>query len=226
MLSQPARKEKLGVAPSVVTHKDFKLGYDKIRLNTWCEEIKFTVITPNTFIEFDDLVIKFVTKSKHIALGSKLKDIKLDAGPAIKLPAPDNQAVRMTFNQSLTLTVLIRAQTQMPPTGKYFDDGLRIPEPVRDTNMVVTLLRAKEPVFKKYWALPELRHLFTIHSEMKGPFLILTFCVNPDSKHERVACFKNVHVTEKTSGKTLIKEDGFVGFSTLINPKDSAGGSS
>ena len=72
---------------SLVTHKDLKLGYDKIRLNTWCEDIKFTVITPLTYIDFDELLIKFVTKSKHMALGSKLKNIKLD-GLHIKL-SPD-----------------------------------------------------------------------------------------------------------------------------------------
>ena len=87
--------------------------------------------------------------------------------------------------------------------------------------MVVCMLKNKEQVFKKYWALPELRHYFTIFCELKGPFLILTFQVNTDVKHERVAYFKNVRVTEKISGNTLLREDGIIGFENLSNGEGS-----
>ena len=49
-------KLKLGVsALKPATYKDVKLVYDKIRLLTWCEDIKFTLITPGTYLEFDDI---------------------------------------------------------------------------------------------------------------------------------------------------------------------------
>ena len=92
-----------------MTHKDFKLGYDRIRLNTWCEDIKFTVITPNKFIEFDEMVVKFSTKTKHIALGSKLKNIRVNGGNYIKLS--HENPVRLTHNETLTASVLLRAQS-------------------------------------------------------------------------------------------------------------------
>ena len=44
-------------ALTLATYKDFKLSYEKIRLNTWCEEVKFTLVTPSTYLEFDDLQI-------------------------------------------------------------------------------------------------------------------------------------------------------------------------
>ena len=69
--------------------------------------------------------------------------------------------------------------------------------------MVVYLLKAREQVFKKYWALPELRHLFSVQCELKGPFLILTMTISHDAKHERVSAFKSIRVTEKVSGKDI-----------------------
>lgn len=36
-------------------------------------------------------------------------------------------------------------------------------------------------------------------------------------KHERVAYFKNVRVTEKISGNTLLREDGIIGLENLSN---------
>ena len=49
-------------------------------------------------------------------------------------------------------------------------------------------------------------------AELKGPFLIFTLKVNPDAKHERVASFSNLKVTEKTSGKSIFNEDNIVIF--------------
>ena len=69
--------------------------------------------------------------------------------------------------------------------------------------MVVYLLKAREQVFKKYWALPELRNLFSVHCELKGPFIILTMTISHDAKHERVSAFKSIRVTEKMSGKDI-----------------------
>ncbi len=63
--------------------------------------------------------------------------------------------------------------------------------------MVIYLMNKGEQVLKKLWQLPELRHLFTVDCELRGPFLILNLQVNKESKHERVAVFKNLKVSEK-----------------------------
>ena len=70
---------------AIASSKDLKLGYDRIRLNIWCDEIKFSIVNPNVFMEFDEIVIKFSTKSKHVALGSKFKNVRVDGGEVIKL---------------------------------------------------------------------------------------------------------------------------------------------
>ena len=57
---KPAKKNS--VALTLATHKDLKLTFDRIRLNTWSEDIKFSLITPGTYLEFDELQVKFVTK--------------------------------------------------------------------------------------------------------------------------------------------------------------------
>ena len=60
---QPPKPEKKNfIALTQATHKDLKLTFDRIRLNTWCEDIKFSLITPGTYLEFDELQVKFVTK--------------------------------------------------------------------------------------------------------------------------------------------------------------------
>ena len=72
--------------------------------------------------------------------------------------------------------------------------------------MVVKLFKAKNKVLKKFWTLPEMRHLFSATCELKGPFIILTLRVSPDSKHEKVSKFKSLTVSEKISLKTIFTE--------------------
>ena len=73
--------------------------------------------------------------------------------------------------------------------------------------MSLVLLNKKEQVFKKYWQLPELRPLFAVHCELRSPFLVLTLRANPDAKHERVAGFKDLTVSERVSGKVVFTAD-------------------
>ena len=51
--------------------------------------------------------VKFSTKTKHVALGSKLKNIRVNKGQFIKV-SPENP-VRLTYNETLTASVLLRA---------------------------------------------------------------------------------------------------------------------
>jgi len=44
--NQPPYPERKKPSLTLATYKDLKLGYDKIRLNTWCEDVNFTLITP------------------------------------------------------------------------------------------------------------------------------------------------------------------------------------
>ena len=63
-INQPEKRVKVVEPETLATPKDFKIAYEKIRLNTWCENIKFQIVTPNRYLDFDDLRLKFVTKSK------------------------------------------------------------------------------------------------------------------------------------------------------------------
>ena len=61
--SQPRQPVSTASEPlKRATIKDFKLAHDKIRLNTWNEDVKFELVTPGTYLEFDDVQVKFVTK--------------------------------------------------------------------------------------------------------------------------------------------------------------------
>ena len=73
--------------------------------------------------------------------------------------------------------------------------------------LVLRKSEAHEVVLKKIWALPELRYPFSIVCQLRSPFLVLAFKVNPDSKNERVSQFSDLSVSEKTSGKILFKRD-------------------
>ena len=65
------------IQKTLATYKDIKIVFDKFRLNTWHEDIKFTVVTEGTYLRFDDLRVEFVTKSKQLALQSKIRGIKV-----------------------------------------------------------------------------------------------------------------------------------------------------
>ena len=52
---QPSKPKPAIKTLNLATHKDMKLSYDKIRLNTWCEDFKFTLVTQGTYLEFDDI---------------------------------------------------------------------------------------------------------------------------------------------------------------------------
>ena len=76
--------------------------------------------------------------------------------------------------------------------------------------MQLVLYKDSKSVFKKIWAIPELKHLYWARCEMKGPFLALYLKVN---KVERCAIynFKSVRVCEKQSGKLLFEVKDIVG---------------
>ena len=63
-------------------------------------------------------------------------------------------------------------------------------------------------MLKKYWTLPELRHIFYVSCELKRQSLIVTLSVNTDNKSERVTEFKSIRVIEKTSGKMIMSHEG------------------
>lgn len=93
----------------VATYKDLKLGYDKVRLNIWCEEIRFSIMTPNTFLDFDDLKISFTSRAnKNINMDSKIKSVRLDE-VSLSLPISKGM-IRLTQGQSLNVTCIMRAQ--------------------------------------------------------------------------------------------------------------------
>lgn len=82
------------------------------------------------------------------------------------------------------------------------------------------LLKRSQPqevTLKKIWALPELRHFFSITCQLKGPFIVLTLKVNSDSKNERAIQFNNLLVSEKTSGKHLFSREGVMVFAEGSN---------
>lgn len=103
--TQPAKPmiEKPALKPA--TYKDVKLVYDKIRLHTWCENIKFTLVTPGTFLEFNDMQVEFVTKSKQLALQSKLRDVNV-GGKQLVLPACE--PIRLLHGESISISCLLR----------------------------------------------------------------------------------------------------------------------
>lgn len=76
------------------TYKDLKLGYDKVRLNIWCEEIKFSIVTPNTYLDFDDFKISFTSRAnKHANMDCKIREVRL--GDAV-LSQPLNSLTRLS----------------------------------------------------------------------------------------------------------------------------------
>ena len=160
--------------------KDFKFLYETIRLNTWCEEVQFSIVTPGTYLEFDNMQVKFTTKSRSQQLGCKISDVKVD-GSLISIPT-EGGPQKLTNNQKLSITCLVRQQATT--ADKQF-------ESMKDVNMVLYLFTEGQDIytFKKYWALPEMRPLYAINCELKGPFIVLNLQINPDSKSEKVINF-------------------------------------
>ena len=72
--------------------------------------------------------------------------------------------------------------------------------------MQLVLYKDKQSIFKKNWAIPELKHLFTVRCELKGPFLALYLKVNRVEKGA-IWNFKSVKVSQKQSGKLLFEVD-------------------
>ena len=62
-------------------------------------------------------------------------------------------------------------------------------------------------MLKKYWTLPELRHVFFVSCELKRQNVVLTLSVNTDNKSERVTEFKSVRVIEKTTGEAIMSHE-------------------
>lgn len=90
------------------------------------------MVTEGTYLRFDDLRVEFVTKSKQLALQSKLRDIKVQ-GRHIQLPL--ERPIKLDSGQSLSLSVLLRAKSNTAETGMMYPEGKV--ESVKDVNMML-----------------------------------------------------------------------------------------
>ena len=72
-----------------------KLVYERLRLNSWCDDIRFALVTPGVCVDFDDLQIEFIFKNKSLQFQYKLRDIRLD-DTVLNLPLQN--PVRLLFN--------------------------------------------------------------------------------------------------------------------------------
>ena len=90
------------------------------------------MVTEGTYLRFDDLRVEFVTKSKQLALQSKLRDIKVQ-GKQIQLPLV--KPIELNAGQSLSLSVLLRAKSNTADTVIMDLHGKA--ESVKDVNMML-----------------------------------------------------------------------------------------
>ena len=64
-------------------------------------------MTPLTYLEFDEIQVKFITKQKQVTLGSKVKDIRIEDKVLSAMPL--QEPVRLESGQNLTLSCLLKA---------------------------------------------------------------------------------------------------------------------
>ena len=154
--------------------------YDKIRLHIWCEDVKFSFVKPGTFLEFDDILVDFVTKSKQMVLQSKIRDVSAD-GKSLQLPMQGS--VKLYYGQSISIACLLR-------TMQYVNGPNESQDSIKDVNMMLQLKNKQNVVLKKLWALPNMRHIFSISCQLRSALLVLSLKVHLESKSERVTQFK------------------------------------
>ena len=70
--------------------------------------------------------------------------------------------------------------------------------------MQLVLYKDNQSIFKKNWAIPELKHLYWARCELRGPFLALYLKINKVEKGA-IRSFKSVTVSQKQSGKVLFE---------------------